>query len=81
MTDTVLYETEGAVVTITLNRPAALNSFDGELRADLAAATAQARKDTAVRAVILTGAGRRLQRRGGFEGRLQDRGRGGTDTE
>ena len=58
MTDTVLYETEGAVATITLNRPASLNSFDREMRADLAAATAQARKDTAVRAVILTGAGR-----------------------
>ena len=58
MTDTVLYETEGAVATITLNRPASLNSFDKEMRADLAAATAQARKDTAVRAVILTGAGR-----------------------
>ena len=58
MTDTVLYETEGSVATITLNRPASLNSFDREMRADLAAATAQARKDTAVRAVILTGAGR-----------------------
>ena len=58
MTDTVLYETEGAVATITLNRPASLNSFDKEMRADLAAATAQARKDAAVRAVILTGAGR-----------------------
>jgi len=58
MTDTVLYETEGAVATITLNRPASLNSFDSDMRADLAAATAQAREDTAIRAVILTGAGR-----------------------
>ena len=58
MTDTVLYETEGAVATITLNRPAALNSFDREMRADLAAATARARADTAIRAVVLTGAGR-----------------------
>ncbi|MCY4210734.1 MAG: enoyl-CoA hydratase-related protein [Gammaproteobacteria bacterium] len=58
MTDTVLYETAGAVATITLNRPAALNSFDREMRADLAAATARARTDVAVRAVVLTGAGR-----------------------
>lgn len=58
MTDTVLYETEGGVATITLNRPAALNSFDRALRADLAAATAQARADKTVRAVVLTGAGR-----------------------
>ena len=58
MTDTVLYETEGAVATITLNRPDALNSFNREMRADLAAATARARGDSAVRAVVLTGAGR-----------------------
>ena len=58
MTDTVLYETEGAIATITLNRPASLNSFDKAMRADLAAATAQARNDTGIRAVILTGAGR-----------------------
>ena len=58
MTDTVLYETGGAVATITLNRPDALNSFDREMRADLAAATARARGDSAVRAVVLTGAGR-----------------------
>jgi len=58
MTNSVLYETEGAIATITLNRPAALNSFDREMRADLAAATAQARDDARIRAVILTGAGR-----------------------
>ena len=58
MTDTVLYETDGAVATITLNRPAALNSFDREMRADLSAATARARADAAIRAVVLTGAGR-----------------------
>ena len=58
MTNSVLYETEGAIATITLNRPAALNSFDREMRADLAAATAQARGDAGIRAVILTGAGR-----------------------
>ena len=58
MTNSVLYETEGAIATITLNRPAALNSFDREMRADLAAATAQARGEAGIRAVILTGAGR-----------------------
>ena len=58
MTDTVLYETDGAVAMITLNRPAALNAFNREMRADLAAATARARADAAIRAVILTGAGR-----------------------
>ena len=58
MTNSVLYEAEEAIAVITLNRPAALNSFDAEMRADLAAATARARDDTGIRAVILTGAGR-----------------------
>ncbi len=58
MTGTVLYETDGAVAVITLNRPDALNSFDKEMRADLVEATGQARDDAAIRAVVLTGAGR-----------------------
>ena len=58
MTNTVLYDATDAVATITLNRPDSLNSFDRNLRADLAAATAQARDDKTIRAVILTGAGR-----------------------
>ncbi len=58
MTDTVLYDTEGAVAIITLNRPDSLNSFDKEMRSDLVDATSQARADEAIRAVILTGAGR-----------------------
>ncbi len=58
MTDTVLYEKKGAVATLTLNRPDALNSFDKEMRADMHTATRQAKEDPAVRAVIITGAGR-----------------------
>ena len=58
MTGSVLYETDGAVATITLNRPESLNSFNKDMRAALVAATSQARADKAVRAVILTGAGR-----------------------
>ena len=58
MTASVLYGAEGGVAMITLNRPASLNSFDKAMRAELAAATAQARSDTGIRAVILTGAGR-----------------------
>ena len=58
MAGTVLYEKNGAVATISLNRPDSLNSFDAELRADLVSATDEARNDSAVRAVVLTGAGR-----------------------
>jgi 2-(1,2-epoxy-1,2-dihydrophenyl)acetyl-CoA isomerase len=48
---------DGAVQTITLNRPEVLNAFDAAMHAALAAALADA-KDDAVRAVVITGAGR-----------------------
>jgi 2-(1,2-epoxy-1,2-dihydrophenyl)acetyl-CoA isomerase len=48
---------EGAVLTITLNRPDVLNAFNTEMHRALAAALKEAR-DAEVRAVVLTGAGR-----------------------
>jgi 2-(1,2-epoxy-1,2-dihydrophenyl)acetyl-CoA isomerase len=48
---------EGAVLTITLNRPDVLNAFNATLHAALAAALKDAR-DPEVRAVVVTGAGR-----------------------
>jgi len=48
---------EGAVQTITLNRPEKLNAFTRELHAQLYDALEQAR-DPGVRAVVVTGAGR-----------------------
>ncbi len=48
---------EGAVLTITLNRPDVLNAFNTELHKGLAAAFKEARGSD-VRAVVLTGAGR-----------------------
>ncbi len=53
----VLTQREGAVLTITLNRPDKLNAFTGAMHVALAAALKEAR-DPAVRAVVLTGAGR-----------------------
>jgi 2-(1,2-epoxy-1,2-dihydrophenyl)acetyl-CoA isomerase len=47
----------GAVQTITLNRPEVMNAFNGALHAGLRDALKEAR-DTAVRAVVITGAGR-----------------------
>ncbi len=56
---TVLYEPHGeAVVKITLNRPDALNAFDADMRGGLLDAVARASADAAVRAVVITGAGR-----------------------
>ena len=59
MTDPlVLYETRGAVALLTLNRPAALNSFTRQMHRDLWAALDQAEANNRVRALVLTGAGR-----------------------
>ena len=48
---------DGAVLTITLNRPDVLNAFNAALHAALAAALKEAR-DPEIRAVVVTGAGR-----------------------
>jgi 2-(1,2-epoxy-1,2-dihydrophenyl)acetyl-CoA isomerase len=55
---TVLYETRGAVALLTLNRPDALNSFTRQMHRELWAALDQAEADPAIRALVLTGAGR-----------------------
>jgi 2-(1,2-epoxy-1,2-dihydrophenyl)acetyl-CoA isomerase len=54
----VLYEALGAVALLTLNRPEALNSFTRAMHHDLWAALDLAEADTAVRAIVITGAGR-----------------------
>ena len=54
----VLIANHGAVRVLTLNRPAALNSFNGEMNARLRAALDDAAADSAVRAIVVTGAGR-----------------------
>ena len=48
---------DGAVLTITLNRPDVLNAFNAAMHAALADGLEQAR-DPSVRAVVITGAGR-----------------------
>jgi len=55
---TVLYEEHGPVAVVTLNRPAALNSFDRQMHHDLWAAFDQAEANAQIRAMVLTGAGR-----------------------
>ena len=57
MADVVLTAREGAVLTITLNRPDVYNAINRAMHDRLAAALEQA-ADPAVRAVVLTGAGR-----------------------
>jgi E-phenylitaconyl-CoA hydratase len=58
MGETVGYERDGHVVTITYNRPEALNAVNGELRTDLNAAFARFRDEEEAWVAIVTGAGR-----------------------
>jgi enoyl-CoA hydratase/carnithine racemase len=55
----VLYEKRGGIAYVTLNRPKVLNALDAATWADLRSAFEDARADSSVRGVILTGAGDR----------------------
>jgi len=54
----ILYEVDGPAAVITLNRPEQLNAFTGTMLQELLVAFDQAEADDAVRAIIMTGAGR-----------------------
>ena len=49
---------DGHVAIVTLNRPERLNAMNGRLQQDLQQALAEVRGDDAIRALIITGAGR-----------------------
>jgi len=57
MTDSVIFELDGGVARVTLNRPRAMNSFDRALVSDLASALDEVERRTEVKAMVLTGAG------------------------
>src|SRR5258707_11892845 len=54
----VLYEREGRVARITLNRPEVMNAIDNELPVELEAAVEKANGDPKVHVIVLAGAGR-----------------------
>jgi len=55
--ETVLYKTEGAIATITLNRPEKYNTLRAEVIDGLDAALRAANRDNAIKVIILEGAG------------------------
>jgi enoyl-CoA hydratase len=57
--DVVIVEVDGAIATVTLNRPEAMNALSRGMRRDLAAAMRRIEADPTIRVVILTGAGDR----------------------
>lgn len=58
MADSVLYEVDEGLATVTLNRPDAMNALDTETKNELRDALRVAASDEEVRAVLLTARGR-----------------------
>src|ERR1700709_535260 len=56
--ETIKYEIEDQILTLTLNRPHKRNAFNAMMQKELIDAFDQADKDDNVRAIIVTGAGR-----------------------
>src|SRR3546814_6977512 len=57
MTDTILFTVDGAVATITLNRPDKLNAATPEMAKAIVAAVTACNDSDTIRCVIVTGAG------------------------
>ncbi len=55
--ETLIYEKEGAIAYVTLNRPQFLNAYNMQMRDDLSEALSAIRDDDEVRVVLLQGAG------------------------
>ncbi|OYD07377.1 enoyl-CoA hydratase-related protein [Paludifilum halophilum] len=58
MANTVVYSKESGVGVVTLNRPQVYNAFDQVMNRELLTILREAGKDEAVRAVVITGAGK-----------------------
>ncbi|TKT78383.1 enoyl-CoA hydratase/isomerase family protein [Aquamicrobium sp. LC103] len=65
--DTLLMERRGRLLTIVLNRPAALNAFDGAMHVEIVEALRFADSDPDSDVIVLTGAGRAFSAGGDLE--------------
>ena len=63
--ETVLYATDGAVATITLNRPEHLNTIVPPMPDEVEAAIGLAERDSSIKVIVLRGAGRAFS--GGYD--------------
>ena len=58
MYETILFEKEGGVGNIALNRPEKLNAFDGAMHEELYTALGEAAQDAEIRCIVVRGEGR-----------------------
>ena len=56
--ETVLFDNEDGIATVTLNRPESLNSMNDALMQDISSAMKMVEEDESVRVLVITGAGR-----------------------
>lgn len=56
--NTIIYDVQDGILTLTLNRPEALNAFNREMLTEMLDACDRADADDDVKAIIVTGAGR-----------------------
>ncbi len=54
----ILYETDGPILTVTLNRPDKLNAYTATMGLEIEDAFVRADEDDSIRVIIVTGAGR-----------------------
>lgn len=80
-TDHVLYDVADGVATITLNRPDRRNAMSRSMMEGLSAHLEQAERDSAVRALVITGAGRAFCAGGDVQDFNEQGGEGGGATE
>jgi enoyl-CoA hydratase/carnithine racemase len=79
--ETLLYQVADEIATITLNRPAKMNAYTPRMGREIVDAMARADDDRAVRAIILTGAGRSFCAGadiGAFASNIKERDSGGS---
>ncbi|MGH7126876.1 MAG: enoyl-CoA hydratase/isomerase family protein [Stellaceae bacterium] len=73
MTDSLRFEIEGGIATVTLNRPERMNAFTAEMIDAWAEALVECRSNDAVSVVVVTGAGKAFCS-GGDIGEMKKRG-------
>jgi 2-(1,2-epoxy-1,2-dihydrophenyl)acetyl-CoA isomerase len=56
--ETIIYEKDGGIATLTFNRPQVLNAQNTQQATEMRAAVREASQDDAVRVLVVTGAGR-----------------------